>query len=75
VPREHLEFRVTEAPVSAVSSLGAEVALYTDDPEAILARLDLADPAVEIRIENVTLRDVYFRLTGEVPDGPAQAAA
>jgi ABC-2 type transport system ATP-binding protein len=75
VPREHLEFRVTQAPVSAVSSLGAEVALYTDDPEAILARLDLADPAVEIRIENVTLRDVYFRLTGEVPDGPAQAAA
>lgn len=74
-PREHLEFRITDAPVNGVSSLGAEVALYTDDPEAILGRLDLADPAVEIRIENVTLRDVYFRLTGEVPDGPAQAAA
>ncbi len=73
--RSDLERRALGADVRATASFGAEVAFYTDEPEAVLRRLDLRDPAVELRIENVTLRDAYFRLTGEAPDGPAKAAA
>jgi len=61
--------------VASVAVLGSETAFYTDVPEVVLGRLGLAGGAFQIRIENVSLRDVYFRLTGEVPDATATLAA
>lgn len=60
--------------VRSLARLGAETALYTDDPNEILRRLRLADERVEVRVENVTLRDAYFELTGETPDAHATLA-
>lgn len=60
--------------VRSTARIGTELALYTDAPEELLRRLSLTDPSTVIRIENVSLRDVYFRLTGEVTDdAPAVA--
>jgi ABC-2 type transport system ATP-binding protein len=61
--------------VASVAAIGPETALYTDAPEEVLRHLDGAASAAQIRIENTSLRDVYFKLTGEVPDGPATVAA
>jgi ABC-2 type transport system ATP-binding protein len=44
---------------------GSERAWYTDTPEVLLRRLDDGRHYKQVRIENVSLRDVYFRLTGE----------
>jgi ABC-2 type transport system ATP-binding protein len=54
--------------IASTASLGAELALYTDHPEDTLKRVSLTNGFAQIRIENVSLRDAYFRLTGEVPD-------
>lgn len=54
--------------VASVARFGPEVALYTDQPERVLSRLPLADDSFQIRIENVSVRDAFFKLTGEVPD-------
>jgi ABC-2 type transport system ATP-binding protein len=54
--------------IKSTASLGAELALYTDHPEETLRRVNLNNGLTQVRIENVSLRDAYFRLTGEVPD-------
>lgn len=54
--------------VASVARFGPEVALYTDQPEQVLNRLALADGSLQIRIENVSVQDAFFKLTGEVPD-------
>lgn len=54
--------------VASVARFGPEVALYTDQPERVLSLLPLADDSLQIRIENVSVRDAFFKLTGEVPD-------
>jgi ABC-2 type transport system ATP-binding protein len=61
---EHLQVE----GVASVARFGPEVALYTDQPEKVLSRLPLADDSLQIRIENVSVRDAFFKLTGEVPD-------
>jgi ABC-2 type transport system ATP-binding protein len=60
--------------VASVARFGPEVALYTDQPERVLSRLPLADDSLQIRIENVSVRDAFFKLTGEVPDEAAALA-
>jgi ABC-2 type transport system ATP-binding protein len=60
--------------VASVARLGPEVALYTDHPERVLQSLALADDSLQFRIENVTVRDAFFKLTGEVPDEAATLA-
>jgi ABC-2 type transport system ATP-binding protein len=55
--------------------IGRELAIYADDPEAMLTRLALSDRTLQFRIENVSLRDAYFKLTGEVPDDAPTLAA
>lgn len=60
--------------VASVARFGPEVALYTDQPERVLNRLALADDSLQIRIENVSVRDAFFKLTGEVPDEAATLA-
>lgn len=54
--------------VGSVARLGAETALYTDHPERVLKSINLAGNSLQIRIENVSVRDAFFRLTGETPD-------
>ncbi len=60
--------------VASVARLGPEVALYTDQPERVLQSLALADDSLQFRVENVTVRDAFFKLTGEVPDEAATLA-
>jgi hypothetical protein len=60
--------------VASVARLGPEVALYTDQPERVLRGLALADDSLQFRVENVTVRDAFFKLTGEVPDEAATLA-
>lgn len=60
--------------VKSVALLGSEVALYTDRPEQVLCKIGLAGGSVQIRIENVSVRDAFFKLTGEVPDGASTSA-
>jgi len=60
--------------VASVARLGPEVALYTDQPERVLNSLALADNSLQFRVENVTVRDAFFKLTGEVPDEAATLA-
>jgi ABC-2 type transport system ATP-binding protein len=55
--------------VAHTTQMGSELALYTDHPEELVGRLTAELERPELRIENVTLRDAYFKLTGEVPDG------
>lgn len=64
----HDEARWQIEGVASVARLGPELALYTDQPERVLSRLPLADDSLQIRIENVSVRDAFFKLTGEVPD-------
>lgn len=64
-----------EDEVGSVAQLGTETALYTDQPERLLERIGAAAEPLQIRIENVTVRDAFFRLTGEVPDGTPSLAA
>lgn len=52
--------------IASVAYLGAETALYTDHPDRVLQRIGLAGDSLQIRIENVSLRDAFFKLTGEV---------
>lgn len=54
--------------VVLISRLGAEIALYTDHPERVLNAIGVADDSLQIRIENVTLKDAFLELTGEKPD-------
>jgi ABC-2 type transport system ATP-binding protein len=61
--------------IGSVAHLGTETALYTDQPERLLEKIGAAIEAFQIRIENVTVRDAFFRLTGEVPDGTPTLAA
>ena len=60
--------------VKSVARLGSEIALYTDQPERVLSRVGLAGDSLEIRIESVSVRDAFFKLTGEVPDGASTLA-
>jgi hypothetical protein len=69
---EHAELQVEG--VASVARLGPEVALYTDQPERVLNSLTLADDSLQFRVENVTVRDAFFKLTGEVPDEAATLA-
>jgi ABC-2 type transport system ATP-binding protein len=55
--------------VGSIAHFGDEMALYTDHPERVLSNIGLANDSVQIRIENVSVRDAFFKLTGEVPDG------
>lgn len=57
------------AEVEAVARVGGEIALYTDQPERVLRKLGINGGAVQIRIESVSVKDAFFKLTGEVPDG------
>ena len=57
------------ADVGSVARFGDEMALYTDHPERVLTRFGSAGDSVQIRIESVSVRDAFFKLTGEVPDG------
>jgi ABC-2 type transport system ATP-binding protein len=54
--------------VGLVARLGAETALYTDHPEKVLNHINLAGDRYQVRIENVSVRDAFFKLTGETPD-------
>jgi ABC-type multidrug transport system ATPase subunit len=60
--------------VKSVALLGSEIALYTDQPERVLGKIGLAGDSVDIRIESVSVRDAFFKLTGEVPDGASTLA-
>src|SRR5262245_27937367 len=53
--------------VKSVATLGTEVVLYTDDPHNVLRVIGENNGFKQVRIEDVSLRDVYFRLTGETP--------
>jgi ABC-2 type transport system ATP-binding protein len=55
--------------VGSIARFGDETALYTDHPERVLNKVGLASDSVQIRIERVSVRDAFFKLTGEVPDG------
>jgi ABC-2 type transport system ATP-binding protein len=57
------------ADVGAVARFGDEMAFYTDHPERVLSKFGLAGDSLQIRIESVSVRDAFFKLTGEVPDG------
>jgi ABC-2 type transport system ATP-binding protein len=57
--------RLNLAGAVSCNRIGSELAVYTDDPEHVIKSLRLNDSSIEVRIENVAVRDAYFRLTGE----------
>lgn len=53
--------------VRSTATVGSETVFYTDEPHDVLRRIGGSDGYTQVRIEDVSLRDVYFRLTGESP--------
>ena len=60
--------------VESVARVGGEITLYTDEPERVLQRVGLNGGTTQIRIESVSVKDAFFKLTGEVPDGASNPA-